>query len=43
MSWQHFYAEQRMQWHLQQYADLMKVSLRPFIMQSSAEIFIFPF
>ena len=37
MSWQHFYAEQRMQWHLQQYADLMKVSLRPFIMQSSAE------
>ncbi|GGW64782.1 response regulator [Alishewanella tabrizica] len=37
MSWQHFYAEQRMQWHLQQYAELMKVSLRPFIKQSSAE------
>lgn len=37
LSWQHYSAEQRMQWHLQQYADLMKVSLRPYLLQSSAE------
>lgn len=36
-SWQHYHAEQRMQWHLQQYADLLKVSLRPYLFQSSVE------
>lgn len=36
-SWQHYHAEKRTQWHLQQYADLLKVSLRPYLSQSSAE------
>lgn len=35
--WQHFQADERKRWHLQQYADLLKVSLKPYLQLSSAE------
>ncbi len=34
---QHYQAEQRMKMHLQQYAELLQVSLRPFLANNSAE------
>lgn len=37
LGWQQHVTEQRQHWYLQQYAELLKVSLRPYLRQVSAE------